>query len=133
MKLLKKLVLKCASPMSDGKNHDWAGDRSEPACWRVGGDSGVRHHSEAHVGWGAHRYEKPGKQLLPQLCHASALHHPRLPDQVSVFQSACENVWDFSVFAMFVIVANIQKIGVGKNKKKHWNTFIQQWHIKSDS
>lgn len=39
-----------------------------------------------------HRNEEPGKQLLPQLCHASALHHPRLPDQVSASQTVCVTV-----------------------------------------
>ena len=49
----------------------------------MGGDSGVWYHPAAPVWPRPDWYEEPGKQLLPQFCHASALHRPRLPEQVS--------------------------------------------------
>lgn len=69
--------------VADWTYYDRVRDCSESACGWVGGDSGVWHHIEASLGPWAHGYEEPGQQLLPQLGHASALHHPWLPGKVS--------------------------------------------------
>lgn len=68
---------------SDRANDDRAGDCCEPACGGMGGNPGVWDHPTAHVWPRLDWHEEPGQQLLPQLCHASALHCSRLPEQVS--------------------------------------------------
>ncbi len=70
--------------LSDRADDDRAGDCCEPACGRVGGDPGVGDHPTAPVWPRLDWHEEPGQQLLPQLCHASALHRSRLPEQVSI-------------------------------------------------
>lgn len=69
--------------LSDRADDDRAGDCCEPACWGVGSDPGVGDHPTAHVRPWLDGHEEPGEQLLPQFCHASALHRSRLPEQVS--------------------------------------------------
>lgn len=69
--------------LSDWADDDGVGDCCKPACRGVGGDPGVWYYPEAPVWARSDRHEEPGKQLLPQFCHASALHRSRLPEQVS--------------------------------------------------
>lgn len=69
--------------LADGADDDRAGDRCEPARGWVGGDPGVGDHPASSVRPWTDWYKEPGQQLLPQLCHASALHCSGLPDQVS--------------------------------------------------
>lgn len=85
--VVEKLSLSVS--VADRTHYDWIRDCSEPACGWVGSDPGVRHHAEASLGPWAHGYEESGQQLLPQLSHASALHHPRLPGKVSTSQLVC--------------------------------------------
>lgn len=68
---------------SDWADDDRAGDCCEPACRGMGGDPGVGDHPPSLVWPRLDGDEEPGQQLLPQLCHASALHRSRLPEQVS--------------------------------------------------
>lgn len=68
---------------SDWADNDRVGDRCKPACRGVGGNPGVWYHPETLVWARFDWHEEPGKQLLPQFCHASALHHSRFPEQVS--------------------------------------------------
>lgn len=82
----------CPFFSSDGADDDGAGDSGEPACWGVGGHPGVGRHLAAPLGPRAHWDEEPGQQLLPQLCHASALHRARFPDQVSPQHLLCVSV-----------------------------------------
>lgn len=49
----------------------------------MGSDSGSWSKTQAHVWPRIHWHEEPGKQLLPQCCHASHFQHPRVPESVS--------------------------------------------------
>ncbi len=69
--------------LSDRTDNDRAGDSCEPACGGVGGDPGVGDHPATSVWAWLDWHEELGQQLLPQLCHASALHRSGLPEQVS--------------------------------------------------
>lgn len=62
----------------------------------MGGDSGIGDHPTAAVRPWIDRHEESGQQLLPQLCHASALHSSRLREQVST----CIHLFSLSVFLM---------------------------------
>lgn len=76
-------LIPLTSLFSDWADYDRVGDCCEPACWGVGGNPGVGDHPTSPVWPRPDWHEEPGQQLLPQLRHASALHHSRLPEQVS--------------------------------------------------
>lgn len=73
------------SLLLDRADNDGVGNRCKPASRGVGSNPGVGDHPEAPVWTWSDWYEEPGKQLLPQFCHASALHRPRLREHVSNF------------------------------------------------
>lgn len=94
--------------LADRANDDGAGDCCEPACRRVGGDSGVRDHPTAAVRPWTHRHEESGQQLLPQLCHASALHCPGLREQVST-RISWHKQNSFTLFHLIIDFVHPQK------------------------